>query len=344
MIMPDTSNSKVAVVVPSWNGLHDLPACIDSLLGQSLKAKIIVVENGSTDGSLEYLQSTYPFLVVLPQAKNLGFDGGVNVGIRYALEEDYEYIALFNNDAVADKDWLKHLVDTLSTNSDYGIAACKFMSIDKQYLDSTGDLYTNWGLSYPRGRDEKTNDAYDQLTDIFGASGGSSLYRSSMLRQIGLFDEDFFAYYEDVDISFRAQLAGWKVVYEPKAIAYHQIGGTSGKIKGFTTYQTIKNQPLVLWKNVPLRFLWRVGWRFSLAHTMFIGKAILRGHGLSALKGVFVGTYLLIKKTPERWRIQKSQTVSDNYIWGIITHDLPPNAHNLRELRAKWWKLIGKKA
>src|SRR6201999_312952 len=99
-------------------------------------------------------------------------------------------------------------------------------------------------------------DKYDKQTAVFVASGGASLYRIKMLQEIGLFDEDFFAYYEDVDLSFRAQLAGWKVAYAPRAVAYHQIGATSGHIKGFTTYQTIKNLPLLFYKNVPRKFYW----------------------------------------------------------------------------------------
>lgn len=342
MIMPQTSNQKAAVVVPNWNGKHDLPACLDSLLAQSTKANIIVVDNGSVDGSLDFLQSAYPFLVVLSQPKNLGFAGGVNVGIRYALEENYDYIGLFNNDAVADKDWLKKLIETLEANPATGIATCAIMSADGKHFDSTGELYSNWGLPYPRGRSETVSDKYNKHTDIFGASGGASLYRSAMLRQVGLFDEDFFAYYEDVDISFRAQLAGWKVTYTPGAVAYHKIGGTTGKIKGFTTYQAMKNQPLVLYKNVPKKYLWRIGWRFTLANWLFFGKAIARGNGWAALKGDIKGTFLLFKKHAARKKIQQSKKVSDEYIWSIITHDLPPEAHSLRKLRKKWWRLIGR--
>jgi GT2 family glycosyltransferase len=249
--MVNASTTKVAVVIPNWNGKDELPKCLDSLQAQTVQRRIIVVENGSTDGSGELVTSLYPGITLLPQSKNLGFAGGVNAGIRYALEQDFEYIALLNNDAVADRNWLRELMGTLEHNPKAGIATCKFMTIDKKHLDSTGDIYTTWGLPYPRGRGEPVNEAYDKDTKVFGASGGASLYRASMLLQIGLFDEDFFAYYEDIDISFRAQLAGWKVLYNPRAIAYHQIGATSSKKKGFTTYQTLKNYPWVITKNVP---------------------------------------------------------------------------------------------
>ena len=324
---------KACVVVPNWNGIDSLGTCLDSLIAQSATANVIVVENGSSDGSQQFLNKNYPKLTVLYQDKNLGFAGGVNVGIRYAIDHGYEYVALFNNDAVADKNWLKQLIGGMD-NEKIGITTCTFMSADGQHVDSTGDQFTNWGLPYPRGRGESNAKKYIKQTDIFGASGGASLYRVSMLQEIGLFDEDFFAYYEDVDVSFRAQLAGWKIKYIPEAIAYHDTGSTSRKIKGFTTYQTMKNQPLVVFKNVPASLMWPVLWRFTIAHTLFFVRAISRGQGWIALRGDTEGTRLLFRKVGERRRIQKSRKVSNEYIWSIMTHDLPPNALALRRMRA----------
>lgn len=330
---------STAVVIPNLNGIDSLGSCLDSLLGQTARCTIIVVENSSEDGSLEFIQNHYPDVTVLPQKTNLGFAGGVNVGIRYALEHDFTYIALFNNDARADKRWLEPLIKAMDEPR-VGIATCKLCKSSGKTLDSTGEFYTVWGLPYPRGRGETDLDRYDNDTEIFGASGGASLYRASMLKEIGLFDEDFFAYYEDVDISFRAQLAGWKARFVPEAVAYHQISATSSKIKGFTTYQTMKNQPLVLFKNVPNRYLWRVTWRFMLAHGLFFARAVSRGQGWTALKGDAKGTLLLFKKSGARRRIQKSRKVSDEYIWNMMVHDLPPNARALRALRARWHHLI----
>ena len=330
-----------AVIVPNWNGIDDLPACLDSLLAQTVPLEVVVVENGSTDGSLELLAEKYPTITVLAEAKNHGFAGGVNIGLRYALEKNYPYAALFNNDAVAEPDWLEKLVATLEVNKKVGIVASKFMTIDKKHLDSTGDQYTSWGLPYPRGRSETNLGAYDKLTEIFGASGGSSLYRTDMLRQIGLFDEDFFAYYEDVDISWRAQLAGWKVAFAPKAVAYHKIGATSGKVHGFTTLQTLKNLPWVFWKNVPSgRLFWTIGPRLLLAYTFFFWRAVLSSRAGAALKGFGLSLLLLPKKLGQRRAIQKSKTASNDYIASIITWDLPPNAGNLRRLRTIWRKLF----
>jgi GT2 family glycosyltransferase len=328
------SMSEPCVIVPNWNGEDSLKACLDSLRAQSLKARIIVVDNGSVDGSVDLIQEHYPDIELITHLRNEGYAGGVNAGFERAIETGAAYAAPFNNDAVADKDWLRELVAYLDKHPKAGITACKLLTDDGKRLDSAGDYYTVWGLPYPRGRDESDIDAYDSLTDIFAASGGASLYRVSMLKQIGLFDERFFAYYEDVDLSFRAQLAGWKVAYVPNSVAYHEIGGTSGKVRGFTTYQTLKNLPMLLVKNVPRRYLWTVSWRFFAAQFLFFGKAVLRGHGWSAIKGKAMCVWLLPGTLRKRRRIQRSRTVSDDYIWKMLVHDLPPNARALRRLRS----------
>lgn len=333
MIAVTLMKTKVAIVVPNWNGVEEIGSCLDSLFSQSLKPHIIVVENGSTDGSLEFLQSRYPSIEVLPQKKNLGFAGGVNVGIRKAIGDGYQFVALLNNDAIAHKDWLKKLVEALEKNPGTGIATCKLLSADKKHTDSTGDFYTTWGLPFPRDREVTAEKAHNEPEEVFGASGGASLYRSAMLKEIGLFDEDFFAYYEDVDISFRAQLAGWRVLYEPSSEVYHQTGTTSGKIKGFTTYQTFKNYPLLLWKNVPARLFPGIFFRHTIAYASIYISSLLGGRGWPATKGFLRMLTLLPKKLGERQHIQKNRKVSANYISSILIHDLPPNAAKLRRLR-----------
>ncbi|GAC1500483.1 MAG: glycosyltransferase family 2 protein [Candidatus Saccharimonadales bacterium] len=333
---------KPVVVVPNWNDVDSLSTCLDSLINQSVKPQVIVVDNGSIDGSVDMVEKKYPEVELLKHEDNKGFSGGVNAGFRSAIEFGDSFVATLNNDAVADRHWLESLVKYLDSNESVGVATCKLLSGDGEHIDSTGDYYTSWGLPYPRGRGEKNIHKYDEQIEVFGASGGASLYRVSMLKDIGLFDESFFAYYEDVDLSFRAQLAGWKVAYVPEAVAYHQIGATSSKIKGFTTYQTIKNLPLLLIKNLPSEYLWKVGPRFILAHSMFFGRAVLRGQGWFALKGFVMLIVLLPNALVHRNRIQSTKKVSDGYIWSILVHDLPPNAHALRKLRSKYRKHFGK--
>lgn len=341
--MTKQSTPKTAVVIPNWNGKKDLPVCLDSLLCQTLKPTIIVVENGSVDGSAEFIEENYPDITLIKKSKNYGFSGGVNIGIQYALDHNFTYIGILNNDAEVDQTWLEQLVSTLDQNKQVGIVTSKIVSSDGSYLDSTGEFYTTWGLPFPRGRSEKNTMAYDKDLEVFGASGGATLYRADLFRHIGLFDDKFFAYYEDIDISFRAQLAGWKVYFNPKAITKHQISATGGKVKGFFTYQTMKNLPILFWKNIPLRYTPIMFPRLFFAYWMFVANAFTKGNGLAALKGNVAWLLLIPHTFMERWRIKKLQTVPDTYIWSQLVYDLPPQATRLRTLRAKWWSIRRKK-
>lgn len=324
---------KVATVIPNWNGKKSLKACLDSLSDQVEQTGIIVVDNGSNDGSADFIIENYPDVNLIRHERNLGFAGGVNSGIKYALNHSCEFVALLNNDASVDKDWLKNLLAAMEESPKTGIVTSKILDKSEKRLDSTGDTYSMWGLPFPRGRGEMDKGQYDEQTEIFGASGGASLYRIKTLQEIGLFDEDFFAYYEDIDISFRAQLAGWQVRYQPKAIVYHSIGETSRQIPGFTTYQTLKNLPMLLWKNVPLGLLPKVLPRFVLAYSSIYFSALARGQFGPATKGLAMSIWLWPKKLFQRWQIQSGRKVSTGYIESILIHDLPPNAHKLRRLR-----------
>lgn len=317
------SMQKHYIVVPNWNGADYLQQCIKSLLNQSIKATIVVVENGSVDKSDEILASFGNKITVLKQSVNLGFAGGVNVGIDYALKNCADYVALFNNDAVADKNWLKELLTTAKTNN-AGIVTSKFKKIGTDTLDSTGDFYTIYGLPFPRGRGKRDKGQYDSKTEIFGASGGASLYSVSMLKDIGLFDEDYFAYFEDVDISFRAQLAGWKIYYAPRAIAYHHIGGTSGKVSGFTTYQTAKNFWFVYTKNMPSYLYFKYLPLACYWYSRMFAARLVKGGSIPFIKGWLAGLLLFPKKLSQRFIIQKHRTVSVAHIDSILYHDRPP--------------------
>jgi GT2 family glycosyltransferase len=262
-------------------------------------------------------------VVILKQQKNLGFAGGVNVGITYAIDNNYDFVALFNNDAIAEKYWLKKLALTAKIKN-AGVVTGKFLHHGNNKIDSVGEFYTTYGLPYPKGRNEIDSGKYESTTEVFGATGGASLYSIKMLKKIGLFDSDYFAYFEDIDLCFRAQLAGYKVYYEPKAVSYHHIGGTSGKINGFVVYQTAKNfwflytknmPTLLFWKYLPLATYWYM--------RMFLAKFI-RGGLWYFIRGWLAGLILMPKKLTQRMKIQKNRKVSANYIDSIIIHNTPP--------------------
>lgn len=339
--MSSNKQSKIAVILLNWNGEEDSLACIESLKKQTIRYDLIAVDNGSADNFVSVVKKQIPKINLLENSENLGFSGGVNTGIRYALEKDYEYVALINNDAKPDKTWLEELL-RVAEERKAGIVTGRLLKTDGT-IDSTGDMYTSWGLPYPRGRNDSDSGIYNHVEEVFAGSGGASLYNMDMLREIGLFDEDFFAYYEDVDLSFRAQLAGWKVLYTPKAIAYHKIGASSAKIPGFTTYVTVRNLPWLLWKNVPWRLMPIIWPRFFIAYSSIILSSLAKGKIVPVFKGIFIAFFLFPKKLIERNEIQSIRKVPDDYIKSIVTYDLPPNATKLRNLRSflrklRFWK------
>lgn len=291
----------------------------------------MLIDNGSSDASLEKLAhlGSNPKITFVKQPINLGFAGGVNLGIRHAIEHGYPYVALLNNDAVITEDWLKILIEKLEVVGASSITGL-LLSGNGKKIESTGDSYSKFGLPFPRQRDEEVSVAAESGF-VFGGTAGASIYKTTLFKDIGLFDEAFFAYFEDTDISYRSQLAGHTAYYEKSAVAYHDHGTTSGKMPGFTIYQTFKNLPIFFWKDVPLALFFQTGARFYACYILLYIRAILRGQFSIATKGVLRSLSLLPHALSERRRIQRKRRVGIAYLNSVIYQDLPPN--NKRKAR-----------
>lgn len=319
-------SSPVLVVVLNFNGWKETIPCIEALLKQTYdNFHILLIDNGSKDQSLKKLAklNNHEKITFHKEPVNLGFAGGVNIGIRKAIKEKYTYITLLNNDATVTETWLSTLIDTLNkTNA--SVATGLLLESTGKKIESTGDSYSSFGLPFPRQREARTEEAFESGF-VFGGTAGASVYKTSLFEEIGLFDEKFFAYFEDTDISYRAQLAGHKAYYEKTAVAYHDHGTTSSKMPGFTVYQTFKNLPLFLWKDVPLRLLPGTAFRFFACYALMYARAVLRGQFFIATKGVLRSISLFPYALRERGKIQKTRKVSVEYLNSIIHQGLPPN-------------------
>ena len=316
---------KVSLIIPNWNGLDFLKVCLPSLLKQSYQNfGIIIVDNGSTDNSVEFIKKNYPQIKIYQFRENRGFCQAINAGINLASGE---YIFLLNNDTEVEVNCLSELVKTANKNTAAGFFATKMIYFDRRdIINDTGDIFSIYGLAHQRGKEEIDQGRYDKEEYVFGACAGATLYRKSMLEEIGLLDEDFFAYLEDIDLSFRAQLAGYKCLYVPTAIVYHVDGGTSKKVDDLPRYHTLRNSLFVITKNLPITliFLYLPFILLGQVRNFFIG---LKHHCLKLILKVYLDYFKelpsLIKKRKE---IQKDRVVSNFYLNSIISKKYPFSA------------------
>lgn len=251
----DTAGHKLSVVILNWNGKPFLSACLGSLMEQPGEDfEVILVDNGSIDGSVQFVAANFPQIEIISLQENLGFCKGNTIGISQAKGE---YIALLNNDTEVDRHWLEELVKALEERPDVGFCASKMLLYDQRDLiDSVGDYYSIAGSGGKIGhRDRADKEGYNQQREVFGACAGAALYRRSMLEDIGLFDEDFFISQEDVDLSFRAQLKGYKCLYVPTAVVYHRLNTTLKTYSAEYVYYGHRNLEYVYIKNMPLPLL-----------------------------------------------------------------------------------------
>ena len=248
---------KVSVVIPNWNGESVLPVCLASLRGQSFQDfELILVDNGSTDRSVEVARMHIPDLRVIQFTENHGFSKTVNAGIRAARGEQ---IALLNSDVELDPEWLQALVKTLDSHPEASACASKIVKArERGRLDGIGIGCLAGGIGYPIGSHEPDNGQYAYPLEVLGPSAGAALYRREFFDIVGLFDEDFFAYHEDVDLCLRAQWAGLRCLYVPRAVAYHVGGGsTGGTMNALIARLSTKNRYWVVLKNLPITMIFR---------------------------------------------------------------------------------------
>jgi GT2 family glycosyltransferase len=273
---------QTSIIMANWNGRCWLEQCLPTLFGQSYRDfELIIIDNGSTDNSVAWLQQNWPQAQLLVHSLNRGFAAANNDGIRVAQGQ---YIVTLNNDTQLEPDWLEELV-AAADNANVGMVASQIVRWhDTNLLDSTG-ITVDWGgTAWNRGWGQPVG-ATIYSDEVFGPNGAAALYRRAMLDEIGLFDEDFFAYYEDVDLAWRAQNAGWRCRYSPAAQLRHHHSATGARFPDRKLFLISRNKIWTILKNYPWPDLFYM-WPIILATevTAVLYQTIRRG-SLTALKG-----------------------------------------------------------
>ena len=249
----------ITVVIPNWNGRGWLPGCLAALAGQDRPpAEVIVVDNGSTDGSVQYLRDQHPGVRVVALATNTGFAHAVNRGIEHARGE---LVALVNTDVELAADWLRRTAAVLGDHPGAASVAGKMIDLaSPELIDDAGDVLRRDGVCEQRGRFGPDDGRWDAAGEVFGACAGAALYRRDVVLAIGGFDERYFAYLEDVDLSLRLRLAGWTCRYEP-VVARHAGQSASAALPGGHEFLATRNTVLLVAKAFPARWLPLVAYR-----------------------------------------------------------------------------------
>ncbi len=310
---------RLSVVIPNWNGAHHLPTCLEALRRQTYpNLEVIVADNASTDGSRELLSRDYPEARVLPLPENRGFTGACNAGMQAAAGE---FVALLNNDTEVDRGWSAALVDAFGRHPEAGLVASKMLLFDRrEYFHTAGDLYRVDGRLANRGVWEKDEGQYNQEDYVFSACGGSAAYRRTMLQEIGFLDDDFFFSCEDMDLAWRAQLAGYRCLYTPNAVVYHRLAATGGGTTA--SFYDGRNMIWILVKDYPAA-LWRKhGLKVLRAQLGLAREALRAWRGAAArarLRGMGAGLIAVPRLLRKRRAIQRSRRVSIEYLESILT-------------------------
>jgi GT2 family glycosyltransferase len=311
---------ELSVIIVNWNGRHFLNDCLSSLRQQTFRDfEVILVDNASEDGSVDYVHQFFPEVRVITEPVNLGFAAGNWAGYKEARGE---VIALLNNDTATDPSWLSELHQALHTFPQAGSAASKMLYFDdRKRIDNCGFWLASNGTTVELGRDELDGPQSAEFRWVFGACAGAAAYRRTMLEDIGFLDPDFFMIYEDVDLSFRAQLRGYPCLFVPTAIVYHHLGATLKRVPAQRVFWSQRNIEYVYVKNMPASMMLR-----SLPQRLVyeLGGAIyftLQGRGASFLRAKLAAFRNLPELLRKRKTILGSRSIADSQLRTLTQRD-----------------------
>lgn len=295
---------SVSIIIVTWNSGAHLPRCLAALAAQTFSDfEIIIVDNGSTDGSVEALPERFPSLAFQIQRNetNLGFAAANNAGARLASAP---WLALLNADAFPEPDWLERLLAAAQEHPGFlSFASRQLQDLDPHLLDGEGDVYHVSGLAWRRGYNRSALPGGAPVP-VFSACAAAALYHRQTFLEAGGFDEEYFSYFEDVDLGFRFQLAGVRTLYVPGAVVRHVGSASTGKRSGFAVHYGLRNLIWTFYKDMPSPMLWRYLPAHLLQAAALFTVYVLRGSGGPALRGLWEAALGLPAVLRKRARVQ----------------------------------------
>ncbi len=315
-------NALISVIIVNWNGKKWLKRCLDTLLAQThSNTEIILVDNGSADDSVEYIKTNYPSIKLVLSKTNLGFAGGNNLGYKHAHGE---YILLLNNDTYVEPEFLEKFVAAYAEIPRLGSVQCKLVLMyDQKHLDVAGSYWTSSSFLYHYGYGKDATDKrYNQKMPFFSNKGAAMLLRRDIIEELGLFDDDFWCYYEETDLCHRLWVAGYECWYYPNATAYHAMGGTSLLFPNdFIQFHNFKNKLLSFLKNFQLRTLITVIPLYLLVNFLLSILWLIKGkpkHALALYKSIWWNAKHFKATLKKRQHIQSMRLSSDKQIFAQV--------------------------
>ncbi|HEY2353711.1 MAG TPA: glycosyltransferase family 2 protein [Gaiellaceae bacterium] len=331
--------TRVSVVIPNWNGGEMLAEVLHGLEAQEFSSfEVIVVDDASTDGSLARAQQVCrPFRPIVHE-RNEGFAASCNAG---AAAASGELIAFLNNDAVPEPAWLRELVDSIDRHPEAACVDSKLYRRGSDHvIDGAGDEFT-WGLkAYRRGSGARDDGSYSHEEQIFLASGAACIWRADAFRRLGGFAEEFFAYYEDVDLSLRARRAGYEIWFAPAAVAWHEGGAaTAPGRREFDGYMAVRNRWATIVRNVPAWWFARRAPAVALGEVSLAARAIASGDGGPYYRALRAGMSSWPEWRRERRAIRATGELSPELVARFVERRLPPLGMSVSRWRGHGFRM-----
>lgn len=319
MSSANLNTTTIALLIVNWNSGNWLKQCLQGVAAQTVQPqRIIVVDNASTDSSLDGIEEIVATVEIIRETENLGFARGNNLALKSI--EKIHWTVLLNPDAVPEANWLEKLIHAAQEFPEYAFFACKLLDAgDQARLDGKGDVYHTSGHAWRQGFGKDSNIEGETAGECFSPCAAAAMYRTDILRQVGGFDERFFCYFEDVDLGFRLRLLGYRCLYVPEAVVAHAGSAATMKRSDFSVYYGHRNMIWTYCKNMPWPLFWIYLPQHLLMNAVVIFVLFFRGQGRVAIRAKIDAMRDLPSVWLDRREIQQTRQVRSLALWRLMS-------------------------